>query len=84
MKNLSLLIAFAGGAVTGAVIGLMMAPDKGSNTRHKIVDFAHASEDKAKFKLKSFLSQHGITINGRSCDSKHDLSDFDINPLEVK
>ena len=69
MKNLSLLIAFAGGAVTGAVIGLMMAPDKGSNTRHNIVDFAHDSAAKAIFKLKRFLALHGLNITSGSCAS---------------
>ncbi len=75
MKNLSLLIAFAGGAITGAVIGLMMAPDKGSATRHKIIDLAHDSSDKAKWKLKQFLNEHGINVTVHH-DEDDDLKGF--------
>ncbi|MEG0947834.1 MAG: YtxH domain-containing protein [Bacteroidales bacterium] len=62
MKNLDLLIAFAGGAVAGAVIGLMLAPDKGANTRHKVYEFAHDQGHLAKMKLKDFLESHGIKL----------------------
>lgn len=62
MKNVGLLIAFAGGAVAGAVIGLMLAPDKGKNTRHKIYEFAHDTGYEAKMKLKDFLEAHGIKL----------------------
>lgn len=38
MKALSIIGSFLGGAVAGAVCGLLFAPDKGSDTRQKIVD----------------------------------------------
>ncbi|MEG1586391.1 MAG: YtxH domain-containing protein [Bacteroidales bacterium] len=62
MKNVGLLIAFAGGAVAGAVIGLMLAPDKGENTRNKVYEFAHDTGHQAKMKLKDFLESHGIKL----------------------
>lgn len=38
MKGLNVLAAFIGGAAIGAAIGILFAPDKGEETRKKIVD----------------------------------------------
>ena len=38
MKSLGYLGAFFGGALAGAVIGLLLAPEKGEDTRTKITE----------------------------------------------
>jgi gas vesicle protein len=47
-----ILLAALGGAVIGAAIGILFAPDKGSETRRKMSDAAKDFSDKAKDKVK--------------------------------
>ena len=39
MKNLDVILAVLGGAVSGAALGLLFAPKKGEDTREEIVNF---------------------------------------------
>lgn len=68
MKSLCYVGAFLGGALAGAVVGLLMAPEKGSDTRVKISD---AVED--------FLRKHNVKLNkkdvGDLVDDIQDIAD---------
>ena len=52
MKGLSYLGAFLGGALAGAAIGILVAPEKGSATREKISGT-----------VEDFLKKHNIKLN---------------------
>lgn len=51
MKSLGYIGAFLGGALAGTVVGLLLAPEKGKDTREKITD---AVDD--------FLKKHNIKL----------------------
>jgi gas vesicle protein len=53
MKGLNVLAAFLGGAVVGAALGILFAPEKGEDTRQKI---------------KDILREKGIKLNRSEMD----------------
>lgn len=57
MKTFGYITAFLGGAIAGTAIGLLLAPEKGSDTRTKISD---AVDD--------FCKKHDIKLNRRDAD----------------
>jgi gas vesicle protein len=53
MKNTSkILIAVGAGVVIGGVLGILFAPDKGTETRHKIAEAPKKLADTFKSKMK--------------------------------
>lgn len=65
MRSLGYLGAFLGGALAGAVIGLLVAPEKGEDTRAKISDT-----------VDDFLKKHNIKLSRKDVkDLVDDLED---------
>lgn len=57
MKALGYLGAFFGGAIAGAALGILMAPEKGSETRTKIGDA-----------VDEFCKKHNIKLTRKEVD----------------
>jgi gas vesicle protein len=55
MKSGKVLLGLLGGVAAGALLGILFAPDKGSNTRKKIADKSNDYADGLKEKLDDFI-----------------------------
>jgi gas vesicle protein len=65
MKSLAYFGAFLGGAIAGGVLGLLLAPEKGTDTRIKITD---AVDD--------FMKKHNIKLSRKEVsDLVDDIAD---------
>ena len=52
MKTLGYIGAFIGGAIAGAALGILMAPERGQDTREKITDA-----------IDDFCKKHNINLS---------------------
>ena len=57
MKNLGYIGAFLGGALAGAVIGILVAPESGKDTRSKVTDT-----------VNDFLKKHNIRLSRKDVE----------------
>jgi len=68
MKSLGYIGAFLGGAIAGAALGILIAPEKGQDTRVKITD---AVED--------FLKKHNVKLSRKEVvDLVDDIQDATV------
>ena len=65
MKALGYIGAFLGGAIAGAALGVLPAPEKGKDTREKITDA-----------IDDFCEKHNIKLSRKQiCDLADDITD---------
>ena len=57
MKTLGYIGAFFGGAIAGAALGLLLAPERGEETRTKIADT-----------VNDFCKKHNLNLNRKEME----------------
>jgi gas vesicle protein len=57
MSNTKAVLGFVAGAAVGALVGILLAPDTGSNTRKKITGKAEDLTDSLKSSYDDFVSK---------------------------
>lgn len=72
MKTFGYIGAFLGGAIAGGVLGLLMAPEKGTETRERIAET-----------VNDFCKKHNIKLSRKDVDDLvDDLEDVAGNTTE--
>ncbi|WP_428231634.1 YtxH domain-containing protein [Flavobacterium sp.] len=84
MKASNTILGILGAAAAGAFLGVLFAPDKGSNTRKKIKDKSKDYSDDLKTKFDGIVST--ITSNGKDIieegKSKFNQAKEDFNTIK--
>jgi gas vesicle protein len=75
MKTGNVVIGTLAGLAAGALIGVLFAPDKGSESRHKIVKKSEDYMDSIKRRFNSLLD----TISGKYNGGRVDVADVHEN-----
>lgn len=57
MKTIGYIGAFLGGAIAGAALGILIAPEKGSDTQKKLVDT-----------VEDFCKKHNIKLSKKDVE----------------
>lgn len=76
MKAGNGILALLAGAAIGATIGILFAPDKGSETRKKMKEGLDDLKDQTKSKWDSFEEQAKNQFSGDNGDLKGKVDDF--------
>ncbi len=74
MSTSKVLVGIIAGLAAGAVVGLLMAPDTGSNTRKKISQKGEGYVDDLRSKFNDFLDGFMNQVETVK-DDAHDLAD---------
>jgi gas vesicle protein len=59
MSRGKIILGVLAGLAAGALVGILFAPDKGSETRKKIIDKGESYVDNLKEKINGMLSRNG-------------------------
>ena len=74
MSNSKTVLGFLAGAAVGSILGILFAPDKGTETRRKISETSGDVTDSLKSKFNDFVDSIRDTYQGVK-DEAEDLAD---------
>lgn len=77
MRATDFFAAFIGGAAVGAVAGLLLAPEKGEDTRKKLLDQGSRIADK----VNETLRRKGIKLSREDMESMVDDIADELRPV---
>ena len=77
MKGLSILVSFLGGAAVGAAVGLLLAPEKGADTRRRLLDQGTKIADRVNETLK----RNGIKLSREDMEGMVDDIAEELKPV---
>ena len=63
MNNSSILCALGSGVAIGVAVGILLAPEKGSETRHRLMNFMKNEKRMLQEQLHEFLQSKGINFS---------------------
>ncbi len=63
MNKLNILLALGGGIAIGVAAGILLAPEKGSETRERLMRYAKSKKDLLEEQFCEFLESKGIACS---------------------
>ena len=76
-SSVNAVLGFIAGAAVGTALGIMFAPDKGTETRKKIKDQARKATDDMKGSLSHKIEELNEFLSGFVSETKSKIADLE-------
>ncbi|MFH4967263.1 YtxH domain-containing protein [Gaetbulibacter sp. M240] len=83
-KESNVVVGMLAGTAIGATLGVLFAPDKGSNTRQRIVDEAIDAKDKALEEAENLKEKVMNSMPGENKDTLEEQLDRVVSDVNLK